>query len=793
MKRLLVLLLALSMLLSALPAAAAEKEINSDEIWETITEIENQKIRPKRGTAATAEDYAAIVDDVIAAVEASDSYQEGTIERHGDFFFWETIDGEPNGYSPRLRAQIRNSAVTDEEPETVSSIQTVSYATRNSSDGTNVAVFQPYYGLDKSFTNQYKTEGESVAKVTGGTCTTYRTTNATIDAIADALETCGVVFFDSHGDTDYYTTSGDYTSRANTSYICLQSGTGLTTADQQPVTGTYGTYYHAYYGGSDRSMKYYCVDGTAIANHMEKAAPNNLLWMAICLGMATDGMQKPLRAKGVEVVYGYSQSVTFDGDYQWEAAFWNKMKAGENVATAISYMKNLYGIKDPYETSYPAYPIVASSEDTYPGQGKVDNLQTVYSTWTLKESTEPSYTFTAQSNNTTYGTVSVLDNVITATPSIGCEVVGYTVDPTDAATVTKNGITFVVTNLTANCTITINFKQKTVFTVSYSVPEGVTCASSSCYEGGSVKLETPSGKPTAAPDAVFCGWATTVIEKTANKPAGLLSAGSSYVPQSNITLYAVYSWEGNYSSNPNLCQHSNTETVHQDATCTQAGFEKLICKDCGAVVSETPINVLGHNFVDGVCTRCGALDPDASEHDCPCEDYNDLSSEQWYHAGVDYALQNGLMNGIGGGRFDPDGSLTRAMLVTILYRSENTPDVSGESNPFADVPDGQWYTDAVIWAAKEKIVNGMSETTFAPNESITREQIATILYRYAGSPKVSGDFASFSDASSVSAYAYDAMRWAVQSGIINGTDGKLAPQDNATRAQIATILYRYLR
>ena len=113
MKRLLVLLLALSMLLSALPAAAAEKEINSDEIWETISEIEDQKIRPKRGTAATAEDYAAIVDDVIEAVEASDSYREGTIERHGDFFFWETLDGEPNGYSPRLRAQIRKSAVTD--------------------------------------------------------------------------------------------------------------------------------------------------------------------------------------------------------------------------------------------------------------------------------------------------------------------------------------------------------------------------------------------------------------------------------------------------------------------------------------------------------------------------------------------------------------------------------------------------------------------------------------------------------------------------------------------------------
>ena len=660
MKRLLVLLLVLSMLLSVLPAAAAEKEINSDEIWETISEIEDQKIRPKRGTAATAEDYAAIVDDVIEAVEASDSYREGTIERHGDFFFWETLDGEPNGYSPRLRARIRSSAVTDENAETVSGMESVSYAARNSANGTNVAVFQPYYGLDKSFTNQYKTEGESVAKATGGTCTTYRTTNATIDAIADALESCAVVFFDSHGETDYYTASGDYTSRANTSYICLQSGTGLTTADQQRVTGTYGTYYHAYYGGSDGSMKYYCVDGTAIANHMEKAAPNNLLWMAICLGMATDGLHAPLREKGVGVVYGYSQSVTFDGDYFWEENFWNGMKNNKTVAAAISEMKTKCGSWDYSQELYTAngrpkdsdlcstitqaqknraaFPIVVSAEDTYPGQGKVDNLQTVYSTWTLKETTEP----------------------------------------------------------------------------------------------------TP-------------------------------------------------------------CQHSNTETVRQEATCTQAGFEKLICKDCGAVVSETPVNALNHNFVDGICARCGALDPDYQPpvfdcdggKDCPAYLYSDVNAGDWYHEAVDYALSNGLMNGVGGGKFDPNGSLTRAMLVTILYRAENTPNVSGEANPFTDVPAGQWYTDAVIWAAKEGIVNGTSETTFAPNDSITREQIATILCRYAGSPKVSGDFASFSDASSVSAYAYDAMRWAVQSGIINGIDGKLAPQDNATRAQIAMILYRF--
>ena len=280
------------------------------------------------------------------------------------------------------------------------------------------------------------------------------------------------------------------------------------------------------------------------------------------------------------------------------------------------------------------------------------------------------------------------------------------------------------------------------------------------------------------------GWEMTslVIDGAKYSPRESFTFGS---VTSNHTVHAVFSEKA--------CDHSGkTTTDRKEATCTDSGFERIYCADCGALLSETVFNALGHNYVNGVCSRCGALDPDASEHDCPCDDYNDLSSEQWYHAGVDYALRNGLMNGVGGGRFDPNGSLTRAMLVTILYRSENMPDVSGESNPFADVPDVQWYTDAVIWAAKEGIVNGTSKTTFAPNDSITREQIATILYRYAGSPKVSGNLHQFSDAFSVSTYAYDAMVWAVKEGIIGGMNGKLAPQDNATRAQIATILYRYL-
>ena len=173
-----------------------------------------------------------------------------------------------------------------------------------------------------------------------------------------------------------------------------------------------------------------------------------------------------------------------------------------------------------------------------------------------------------------------------------------------------------------------------------------------------------------------------------------------------------------------------------------------------------------------------------------------MEENGWYHTGVDFMVRNGFMNGVADDAFDVDGNLTRAQLVTILYRIAGEPE-STATNPFADVADGQWYTNAVIWAAENGIVKGVNTTTFAPNDQITREQIATILFRYAKAEKVEGKLAGFPDAEQVSDYAADAMAWAVEQGLINGiseSDGKtyLAPQETATRAQIAVILMRYL-
>lgn len=175
--------------------------------------------------------------------------------------------------------------------------------------------------------------------------------------------------------------------------------------------------------------------------------------------------------------------------------------------------------------------------------------------------------------------------------------------------------------------------------------------------------------------------------------------------------------------------------------------------------------------------------------------FNDVKPGTWYEEGVQYVSQKGLMNGVGNEQFDPSGTVTRGMLVTILYRMEGTPGVTGPSS-FDDVKPGSYYEDAVIWAANSSIVSGYSTASFGPDDPVTREQVATILYRYSSfkgyDTSKAAELASFSDADQVSQYALDAMRWAVAEGLINGTDtGALAPEGTTTRAQFATIIMRY--
>ena len=175
--------------------------------------------------------------------------------------------------------------------------------------------------------------------------------------------------------------------------------------------------------------------------------------------------------------------------------------------------------------------------------------------------------------------------------------------------------------------------------------------------------------------------------------------------------------------------------------------------------------------------------------------FTDVREADWFYDDVVYAYENGLFSGTSDTTFSPNASMTRAMLVTVLYRLEGQPTVSGRSG-FSDVKLNSYYEDAVTWAADNGIVNGTGATTFSPNANVTREQMAAILYRYAQYKQygttASAGLNGFSDAAKVSAYAKTPLSWAVAEKLVNGSEGKLLPTGNATRAQVAAILHRFV-
>ncbi len=227
-------------------------------------------------------------------------------------------------------------------------------------------------------------------------------------------------------------------------------------------------------------------------------------------------------------------------------------------------------------------------------------------------------------------------------------------------------------------------------------------------------------------------------------------------------------------------------------TCTEAGKNVFVAtatydgKDY-TDTKEVEVPALGHHYVDGVCDRCGAIK-------LP---FTDVNEGDWFYDKVAYVYHHKLMTGTSETTFEPNATLTRAMMVQILYNKEGRPAATTNGNPYTDVPKDQWYYNAVQWAYENKITSGTSETTFEPNSEVTREQFARFMYNYAGNPAVSGKL-DFVDADQVSDWAYDAMVWANQNNIILGkkkSDGSvvLDPRGNATRAEAATILMGYCK
>ena len=325
-----------------------------EEVWAMLDAVEAEAL-------SSGADMSSVTMSVYKAALQNGLVDKGSFNSLTNKSFFFTVDGMACAYDYTARNY------SEAEPLAEPTVITIP-GTKNGPTSTNVLLVGPYYGQDSSFTNQYREEAQSIAQATGGSYTLLQSTGATGPAIAAACPDAGVVIYDSHG-----------TQSGTSSYLCLTTNSGITTQD-----------YSNGWAVSSGSAAY--IDGRYIKNHISSELPNSLFWMAICEGMKRQGQGTTgyaLIEAGAGCVYGYSQSVSFRGDYTIEAIFWNKMK-NENatVADAFAYMVATGCSSDGSEPNGDAFPIVMSPSDPFPSNP--DSAQTVYCDWQLfGGSTEP--------------------------------------------------------------------------------------------------------------------------------------------------------------------------------------------------------------------------------------------------------------------------------------------------------------------------------------------------------------------------------------------------------------------
>ena len=364
----------------------------------------------------------------------------------------------------------------------------------------------------------------------------------------------------------------------------------------------------------------------------------------------------------------------------------------------------------------------------------------------------------------------------------------------------NNTIYFVESTLDNNGTLQANVVTK--------VPSG---SFSVTVKNGNTVLDVAnvtSGETYTLPAALpnqgynhFVGWSDGTTTYDANTPVKIekdttFTAVWSYMPPANpnykITIGDMEN--GTVTANPTAAKAGATVTLTPVPDEGYALSTLTVTDRFGNAVRVTENSDGTYTFTmpNGQVTVTATF----VETEAPVDEpFVDVAEGDWFYDAVVYAYQNELMDGVGGNRFAPNSETTRAQLVTILYRLEGQPAVSGDL-PFTDVETGIWYTDAILWAAQNNIVNGVNDTEFAPGDEITRQQLVTILYRYAEAKgydvSASADLSGYPDAGQVQDYAQPAMAWAVAENIIQGMeDGTLKPAGNASRAQIATILMRF--
>lgn len=380
-----------------------------------------------------------------------------------------------------------------------------------------------------------------------------------------------------------------------------------------------------------------------------------------------------------------------------------------------------------------------------------------------------------------------------------------------------------------------------------TIPAGVTAIPEDCFHGCTALADMKlPGTVTSVGHNAFTG-CTALKDVRCYGAAPAVEPGNSEAhsfepaivtihynpdPVYGWTLDADGKWQGYTVSSKGACLHTGYGTTENTvpATCGEAGRVDTICSNCGEVISTKEIPATGaHTWDNGTvtteptettpgvrtytCTVCGQTKNEIipatggssvcpGGPSCPSYGFSDVAGpNDWSHEGIDYCVRRSLMVGTGAGTFSPGMNCSRAQIVQILYNlSGDKTDYGNYYLPFTDVAPGAWYYDAVAWAYFNNVVSGTSETTFAPNDVITREQMAVILYGYTAefAPEFTGNAASldtFPDAGSVANWAYAAMSWAVGNGLISGMGSGgvsyLAPQGSATRAQASAIIMRY--
>ncbi len=411
-------------------------------------------------------------------------------------------------------------------------------------------------------------------------------------------------------------------------------------------------------------------------------------------------------------------------------------------------------------------------------------------TETLTATVEPS---DATNKNVTWSTsdasiATVTDGVVTAVAPGTATITVTTVDQSKTATCTVT-VTVPVTGVTLNKTRTSLYVGDTETLTATVAPDNATNQAVTWTSSNPSVATVKNGVVTAVAPGIAVITATT---QDGNHTAACAVTVRPDVPPANpnyrITVEATQG--GTVTADPTAAKAGTTVTL---TPVPDRGYQVGTV----AVTDRFGDPVAVTENADGTYTFTmpnGQVTVTVTFAEAPLP-FPDVAEGDWFYDAVRYAYENGLMDGVGDNLFAPNSDTTRAQLVTILYRLAGEPEPGGDSG-FSDVAAGTWYTDAVAWAAENGIVNGVSETEFAPGKDITREQLATILFRYAEAKgydvSARADLSAYPDADQIQSYAAESVAWAVAEGLIQGfEDNTLRPAGNASRAQIATILMRF--